>query len=133
MSQLSTEPRAQGRGLFWAGIAVSISGILIAMVQFSLKILIVPWYMPALTTLGALLVLASLGRRKTLARMIVLPLLIAFAGFQWFALLSLGRLPEYQGPAQAGRTMPAFQTALADGRTFSDDDLRNGKTHILTF
>jgi len=44
--------RSRGRGWLWAGIAVGLLGIPLYVVQFSLGMLIVPWYQPALATLG---------------------------------------------------------------------------------
>ena len=53
-------------------------------------------------------------------------LVAAFAGFQWYFLVSLMKLPDYAGPAQAGKQFPAFAATLADGRPFTDADLRDG-------
>jgi hypothetical protein len=125
--------RAAGRGYFWAGIALAVLALGGSWVQLSLRQLFVPWYMPALTTIGALLMLLALARRPTVTRTIGLVLLTALAGLEWFFLVSLARLPEYAGPARAGSPVPAFQTTLAGGRTFTHQDLQDGKATVMTF
>ncbi len=138
MSTASTSPprtdRSTGRGYVWLGIALCLIGVGLVVAQIvALKILVVPWYSPALATLGALLLLVAVARRHGVFRVIVLVLVAAFAGFQWFFLVSLMKLPEYTGPAQAGKPFPAFQAALADGRPFTDADLRDGSRTVLVF
>src|SRR6266705_4116944 len=85
------------------------------------------------TTLFRSLLLGSLARRRSITRIVALVLIVALAGFQWFFLIHVAKLPSYEGPARAGLKMPAFQTALADGRTFSDKDLQDGTSSVLTF
>ena len=126
------QERSAGRGYLWLGIGLSVLGVALFVAQFALHQMIVPWYMPALTTLGVLLLLGSLARRRSITRFVALVLIVALAGFQWFLLLH-SKLPSYEGPARAGLKMPAFQTALADGRSFSDKDLQDGTLSVLTF
>src|SRR2546430_14179579 len=116
------QERSAGRGYLWLGIGLSVLGVALVVLQYSLHQLIIPWYMPALTTLGVLLLLGSLARRRSVTRIVALVLIFALAGFQWFILL-YSKLPSYEGPARTGLTMPVFQTALADGRSFTDKDL----------
>lgn len=125
--------RSRGRGYFWAGLFACVLGIALTAAQFGLKHLGVPWYSPALATLGALLLLVAVARRVTIPRVLGLLLVAALAGFQWYFLGSLMRLPAYEGPAQAGKPFPAFSATLADGRSFTDADLRNGSRHVMTF
>jgi hypothetical protein len=125
--------RSRGRRYFWAGISLCLLGFALAVVQYSLKHLIVPWYVPVLTTLGVLLLLLSLAKRGTIPRIIAVVLVGVLAGFEWYFLVSLSRLPAYQGPARAGQQIPAFRTTLADGRAFTDKDLQDGKPSVLTF
>jgi hypothetical protein len=103
------------------------------MVQYSLGHLIEPWYLPVLTTLGALLLLWSLARRVTVVRVAALGLLAALAAFQWLVLVSFSQLPPYEGPARQGEKLPAFHTTLADGRPFTDRDLQDGTNRVLVF
>src|SRR5207244_3454208 len=119
-----------GRGYFWLGIAVCLLGLAAAVVQYTLKVLIVPWYVPALTTIGVVLLAASLTQRRTITRILMLVVLTVLAGAEWFFIVALARLPEYSGP-RVDEPMPAFQTTRADGRSFSNKDLQDGTPHIL--
>ena len=122
-----------GRGYFWAGLGACVFGLGLAYVQFALKHLAVPWYSPTLATIGALLLLVSVARRFTIARVLALVLVASFAGLQWFILGSLMKLPAYEGPARAGTSFPAFASSYADGRPFTDADLRDGSRRVMVF
>ena len=130
----TAEDRSLGRGILWAGIGLCLLAIALAAVQYPvLQLLIVPWYLPAVTTLGLLLVVLALAKRRSVTRFTVLVLVGALAGFQWFFVAWMAKLPTYEGPARTGLTMPAFQSALADGRSFSDKNLQDGTPSVLTF
>jgi hypothetical protein len=126
-------PRPGGRGYFWAGLGLCVLGLALGVAQYSLKHLIVPWYIPILTTLGAGLLLYSVAWRRSVVRVLTLGLVVALAGLQWYLLGVLARLPAYEGPAQAGRVIPAFRTTLANGQSFTDEDLRKGTPSVLVF
>ncbi len=130
-----TTERSRGRAYFWAGIALCLLGLALVFVQFGLKWLFVPWYSPVLATIGVVLLLLSVARRRSIPRVIVLVLLAAFAGFQWYFLVSLIKLPDYTGPAQAGKQLPPFSATFADaeGRPFTEADLRDGSRRVLVF
>jgi hypothetical protein len=123
-------PRSRGRGYFWAGLGLCVLGLAATVVQFALQIIRTPWYSPVLATLGAILLLVAVARRRTIPRVIGLVLVAAFAGLQWYFLGVLMKLPDYKGP-EAGRPVPAFAASLADGRSFGDADLRDGSRHVL--
>jgi hypothetical protein len=93
MSALTTTPtasqRSRGRGYFWAGALACLLGLGLAFAQFGLKRLGVPWYSPALATLGAVLLLVAVARRRTVPRVAGLVLVAALAGLQWYFLGSL--------------------------------------------
>jgi hypothetical protein len=108
-------------------------GLALTAVQFSLKFLFTPWYMPALATLGALLLLVSVARRRSVVRIVALLLVAGLAGFEWFLFVSLMKLPAYEGPAQPGRPFPAFHATLADGKSFTEADLRDGSRRAMVF
>jgi FtsH-binding integral membrane protein len=125
--------RSAGRAYFWMGIGLALLGIVLAVVQYSLQQLIVPWYVPILSTLGALVLLVSLFKRRSIPRILAIGLIGVLAGLQWFFLISIARLPAYAGPAQVGQKLPAFSTALADGRAFTQQDLEDGRRSVLVF
>jgi hypothetical protein len=108
-------------------------GLALVMVQIRLGYLVVPWYSPVLATVGAVLLLAAVAQRRSIPRILGLVLLTAFAGLEWYALGWLVKLPDYEGPARPGEPFPAFRTALADGRPFTDRDLRDGTRRVLVF
>lgn len=122
-----------GRGFFWAGIGLCLLGFVAPVIQYSLKFMLVPWYMPTLTMLAAALLVMSLFRRRTVVRIMTLVLIVVLAGLEWYFLVVLARLPDYQGPARAGQTIPEFHTTLADGRSFTNRDLARGTPHVLVF
>ena len=132
-TRLSPTNRSSGRGLLWAGIALAGAAIGLIFLQLWMRIAAIPWYLPILTTIGVLLVLWSLSRRFGILRIVVLVLLVALAGFEWFSITIGGKLPGYTGSAQAGKTLPPFETTLADGSPLTDADLRDGKRRVMTF
>lgn len=124
---------SRGHVSYWVGVGLALLGIVLMFLQFGMRILVVPWYMPALASLGAVLLLVSVLRRMTIVRVITLVLLTALAGLEWFFIGSMMKLPDYQGPARAGAAMPAFTATLADGRKFTDADLRDGTRRVMVF
>jgi hypothetical protein len=133
---LATSPvasRARGRPLFWLGIFVSLLALALPVVQYSQKILWIPWYLPVLGTLGALLLLGAAVSRPSVVRVIFFGLLAALAAFEWYFLLFASLVPAYEGPARAGQPFPAFQTTLADGRSFTEKDLQTGIPTVMAF
>jgi hypothetical protein len=60
-------------------------------------------------------------------------LVTAFAGLQWYFLVSMMKLPEYNGPAQPGKRLPPFQAEFANGRSFTEADLADGSRRVMTF
>jgi hypothetical protein len=136
LTTISTTPlaaeRSVGRGYFWAGLGVCLLGLVLAVIQFSLKQLFVPWYTPALATGGTLLLLVAVARRLSVVRVVALVLVAAVAALQWFVLVVLMKLPAYGGP-EAGEHLPAFRTVHADGRPFTEADLRDGSWRVLVF
>lgn len=133
----SVEPippaRSAGRLWLWGGLVLAILGIPLFVVQQSLQRLFVPWYIPILTTLGALSVVVAFARRKSALRGAVLGLLVAWCAFQWYALGVLVRLPEYTGPAVAMKKLTAFTTVTAGGAPFTERDLEAGPATVLVF
>lgn len=125
--------RSRGRMIFWAGMGACLLGLVLAVIQFGLKLLFVPWYSPILATLGAVLLLLSVSWRRSVVRVAALVLVAVFAGLQWYFLVSMMKLPEYTGPAQPGKRLPVFQAEFANGRSFTDADLADGSRRVMTF
>ena len=125
--------RAVGRGYLWGGIGLAILAIALGVAQYALQLLVVPWQIPIVTTFGVLLLFASVSKRRNTTRIIVLVVITALAGLEWFFMVSFSKLLDYRGPAQAGLKLPAFQTTRADGRPFTDNDLQDGTPSVLTF
>jgi hypothetical protein len=134
-TQTEVTPRSRGRAAFWWGTALCLLTIGAMIVQYAvLKLLFAPWYVPIAITLGAFLLLVSFVQRRTIVRFIFMALFLALAGFQWFMMAGpMSRLPVYEGAAKTSEHVPAFQTALADGRSFSDKDLGDSRANVITF
>jgi hypothetical protein len=127
-------PRSRGRSWLWLGIGLCLLGLVFNFVQiFQLKYLVTPWYLPVMVTVGVLLVLVSVRQRPTWTRGIVFLVMALLCAGAWYFILSLSRLPEYQGPVQVSRKLPEFTTSLADGRPFTEKDLQQGIPTALVF
>ena len=83
-----------------------------------------------MTTIGTVLLLLSVARRRSIPRVVVLVLLTAFAGFQWYFLMSMMKLPDYAGSVQAGKQQSTFRATFVDGRPFTEADLRDGSRRM---
>src|SRR5262245_41327324 len=126
--------RGRGRSWLWLGVGLTLLGLVLNFVQISLlKLLVVPWYLPILATVGVLCALISIRKRPTWTRGIALAILTVLTAGEWFFLLSLSRLPEYQGPVHVEKKLPEFATTLADGRPFTEKDLQKGTPTVLVF
>ena len=132
MDTRSEIARPRGWPLFLAGFLLFLIGPVAYVVEFSMARLTTPWYLPILSTLGVLLMTASLVRRFGILRSIGLAFFLLFCGLQWFMFLVIAVNPAYQGPAP-GVAMPAFNAKFADGSTFSNGDLEAGKPTVLVF
>jgi hypothetical protein len=125
--------RRRGRGLLWLGMIVALSGIVIFFVLLYAKILIAPWYVPILASLGAALLLVALVRAQSIWRWTALLLFTAFAAAVWVMLLVVFALPPYTGPVKAGQPFPEFATTLADGSSFTQNDLKGEQNTAMFF
>ncbi len=124
--------RIFGRLFMSLGLALAVLGVVAYAVQISLQRLTVPWYMPALATLGVVLVVVSLIERRTIWRILALGALLLVAGAEWAFLYAL-RLPPYTGLIAVGRPFPAFETKRADGTAFTERDLAGSQNTVLVF
>jgi hypothetical protein len=125
--------RASGRSFLWIGIILALLPLVACIIQFQLKRLTVPWYLPLLSTLGVLLLLLSLRRRRTVWRFLALVLFGLLTAGEWVFLGALMKLPAYTGPAVVGQPFPTFSTTLADGSHFTEAQLKGDKNTVLVF
>jgi hypothetical protein len=132
-STATAAPPTRRWPLFLLGVLLFIAGPAIYVVEFQMKHLKTPWYVPIMATVGVLLMAVSVIQRRGILRIVGLVLFAVVCGFQWLMLLVGVATPSYTGPAQAGKKMPAFATALADGKAFTDKDLEDGKPTVLLF
>ncbi|HWE36683.1 MAG TPA: hypothetical protein VG406_08955 [Isosphaeraceae bacterium] len=129
---IAASNRSRGRLLLLAGLGLAALGVVAYGVQFSLRRLFVPWYMPGLTLLGAGLVAASLRKRRTVPRALGFVAVVLLAGAE-LAVLDAMRLPRYAGPVAVGRPFPAFESRRADGTPFTQADLAGDRPSVLVF
>ena len=128
-----TTSRHPGRSLLLLGALVAVAGPVLGIVlMFVAKILITPWYMPLLGTLGVALIVLALMRSRSIWRWTALVIFTLFVGFQWWALLAM-RTPAYTGPVKEGQSFPAFATTLADGSAFTQADLQGDQNSVMVF
>ena len=124
-----------GRRLFWLGITLPVLGIVFMFVQFSaLQIIdVTPWYVPVSATLGVLFLLFSRLQRRSIPRVVALSFVTVLAVLEWVFFGTMLKLPTYQGPAEVGRMIPAFQTTLANGSSFTEKNLQEGSSSVFVF
>jgi hypothetical protein len=131
-SPLPTPARRRGRLLLAAGLACALLGFACCAAQFAAARLFVPWYLPAATTLGALLVAVSLWQARSVVRVLSLLVVVLLAVGAWRLVLA-HQTPPYTGPVAEGEPFPAFTTLRADGAPFTQKDLRGGPDRVLVF
>jgi hypothetical protein len=119
--------------LFLAGILLFLIGPPLYFVEFHLRHLRVPWYVPLLASAGVVLMAASLWRRRGVVRALLLLLFAMACGLEWYMLLVAMKAPPYSGPALPGSTIPEFAARLADGTPFTEKDLAQGRSTVLLF
>jgi hypothetical protein len=131
-SSAAAPNRFGGRFFLLLGLGVAILGVAAYAVQISLERLIAPWYMPALASLGLVLVVLSLLEKRTVWRVLALLVVTLLTGAEWAFLYAM-RLPPYKGPIAVGRPFPAFETKRADGTPFTERDLAGDLNSVLVF
>jgi hypothetical protein len=98
-----------------------------------LRILTVPWYLPAAGSFAVVLMVLSLLQARSTWRIAGLIFVCLLAGFEWWFLLFFTRLPPYTGPVARGKPFPRFTTTLADGSSFNQNDLRGKENTVMVF
>ena len=132
--QGDVKPSARGRGFFFVGVLLFITGLVIyGVVAFGLKRLTVPWYLPTLAAAGVVLMLFATLLRRSVLRIVGLAFFtLLLAGEVWY-LTAYSVLPQYTGPVVIGRSLPDFEISLADGSPFGSTDLRGDGATALVF
>jgi hypothetical protein len=122
-----------GRSLLLLGVLAAVAGPVLSIVlMFAFNILIAPWYMPLLGTLGVALIVLALMRSRSIWRWTAVVVFTLFVAFQWWMVLAM-QTPAYTGPVKGGQPFPAFATKLADGSAFTQDDLQGDQNTVLIF
>ena len=129
---MTNNTKSRGRLLFWLGLLLAVLGIAAYIAQVSMARLTVPWYMPIMATVGAVLVLISVWQRRSVFRIVVLVLITLLAGAEW-AFLTAVRLPAYAGPVAVGRPFPSFATLRSDGVALTQRDLEGDVDNVMVF
>jgi hypothetical protein len=131
-SSISAPTHFRGRLFLLFGLGLAVLGVVAFVAQTALGRLMVPWYMPALASLGVCLVIISLVKCRTIWRVLALAAVMLLAGAEW-AILYAMRLPPYTGPITVGRQFPAFETTRADGTPFAQGNLAGDQNNVLVF
>ncbi len=125
---------ARGGLLFVLGALLVLSGPFVYVYQlFGMQNLTVPWYSPALGTLGVLLLIAAFWKGVGVVRGVVVLLGLLLTAGQWYFVAHGTRLPEYTGPARQGQPLPDFQAVRADGSVFTNSDLLDKRSALVFF
>ncbi len=114
-------------------MALTVLPIVAYIMQLQLRWLTVPWYLPVVSMVAVLLLVAAFLRRRSVFRAFVLVLVGVLTAGEWFALLVLPALPPYTGPVAVGKPFPVFQTVRADGSAFTQADLKGDRETVLVF
>jgi hypothetical protein len=119
---------------FLLGVAVFVLGMVLYAVLLQMAYLgTFPWYLPILATLGVLLMALSVWQRGGKVRSVALVVFVLLCGFIWYRIVGSSHEPEYTGPAKPEHRIPAFVTTLANGKSFSNTDLAQGRPTVLLF
>jgi len=122
-----------GRGMLALGFLFVVLAVVAWTIQLLvLKLLIVPWYVPPLGVLGALLACTAFIKSPSLGRGVLAAFVACLGVLEAYFVLRATLLPEYRGPIAVDSSFPAFSAQRADGATFTDADLRTRPT-VLTF
>jgi len=132
-NRITGTSRHPGRLYLVLGVLAPLVGIGIYVGQLQAKILIAPWYVPILATLGVLLLATALVRSRSVWRWLAMLVFTLLAAGQWLMMLVLLSAPDYTGPVRVEQPFPDFTTTLADGSTFTQQSLKGDKNTIMVF
>jgi hypothetical protein len=125
--------RHPGRPLLLLGVFVALAGpVLMIVLMFAAKILVTPWYLPLLGTLGLGLIILALIRSRSVWRWTAVVVFTLFVAFQWWTMLAM-QTPAYTGPVKDGESFPVFASTLADGSPYTQNDLKGDQNTVMVF
>jgi hypothetical protein len=128
-----TTARHPGRPMLLLGILLAVAApVLYVALLLGAGVLIAPWYTPIVGTLGVALIVLALVRSRSAWRWTAVVACTVFVAFQWFALLAM-QTPAYTGPVKEGESFPEFASTLADGSTFTRNDLNGDRNTVMVF
>jgi hypothetical protein len=110
----------------WLGVACPFIGVFVWMGQTMAGRVTSFWFALALTVLGVILIGYSLSLRRSIWRYVALAFVVLIAGGQTWFLFGPARLPAYAGPLEKDKEFPEFKASLADGKEFTQEDLKKG-------
>jgi hypothetical protein len=126
--------RHPGRAYLLLGILSALAGPGIYFVQVvGAKVLMAPWYVPLMATAGVLFLLLALVRSRSVTRWVAVVCIALLAAAEWGMMLVELSAPAYTGPVKAGQPFPAFTTTLANGSSFTQNDLTGEQNTVLVF
>ncbi len=111
-ADVSAPPRR--RPYFLLGLLLVVAGVAGYIVQLRMQVLSVPWYAPALATIGVLLMVLAVRQRPGVLRVAGLVLFVLLAGFEWYFVAVASKTPAY-------------------ARAFTEKDLENGLPTVMLF
>ena len=80
-TSVASAPRNfRGRLFLWLGLGLPVLGVVAYIAQLALGRLVVPWYLPALASLGVVLICMSLFEGRTVWRIVALPAVMLLGG-----------------------------------------------------
>lgn len=119
---------------FWGGALAAVAVIALFYFQVAWALLLVtPWYVPIVGSLGALSVGYSLTQRRNWWRIAVALFCAALACLEWHFVVAGSALPAYAGPVAAGVAVPPFRANLADGSPIDESYLRENHATAVVF
>jgi hypothetical protein len=137
MNEINQTPagvrRHPGRLFLLLGMLLPFVGIAIYAFQVQAKVLHTPLYIPILATAGLLLIILALVQSRSIVRWLAAVIFTAFAAMLWAVFGVLMNVPEYTGPVKPQQPFPNFSTTLADGSTFTQDNLKGSQNTIMVF
>ena len=122
-------------GRWWLVLAAALTVLPIVAYafQFHFRYLHVPWYLPILATVAALVMVMAVRARRNWGRLLGLGFVGLLAAAEWLFLFVALALPPYTGPIAVGQPFPVFVVVRGDGSVFTQDSFKAPQDTILVF